>query len=654
LPSPPYSHLLTRPDELHTSPYECLIAGMANLSAPAIGICQVLFQPVSPTHNWHRNIEILTDMEYVVKLVSNVTYAQRYAQQAPSGDLRQMAGQVETKAHNDKPFYTAALRIAVFGNADDKELHLQSLAAFTSLFQHGGRPLDFITEVDYASVLSPDQIRRMFSLGLTHRPGFLVNSAELTGLVHLPPTNMMEQLHAPIEIMETLLVPEERLLEGTPIGMCRIAGQDRPVCIPQSIRMCQTHLIGRSGMGKSTLEEHMIIDDIGKGQGVAVLDPHGDLVERLLYLVPKAHVSRVIYFDPGDPDWVPIWNPLQRIPGQDIGRMADDLIGVLKSFVTGWGDRMEHILRHSIFALLHLSGSTLLDVADLLRAGSKDSEILRKLILEVVENEEARRFWEHDFARYKPDEFGPPKHKLSKLLVSGTLSLMLSQPRSAFNFRRIMDDGMIFLGNLSRLGTEVREILGGFILAVAHATALGRSEVARDSRRPFHIYLDEAHRFVTDSLEDMIAEARKYGVSITLAHQYLQQFKIKKIGALSSVGTTVVFNLDTRDAAYLAKDFQELVKVSDIVDLDVGEAIVRCGTDVVKIRTPKPMALPEKSLRDLIVAQSRRNYCMPIPDVRRMIARRRERADKPFEPLTPLRGDPKANEAYEEMAYDEH
>ena len=112
------------------------------------------------------------------------------------------------------------------------------------------------------------------------------------------------------------------------------------------------------------------MDDIQHGHGVAVLDPHGDLVERLLTLIPEEYIEKTIYFDPGDPDWVPIWNPMQRIPGQDIGRMADDLVGVLKSFVTGWGDRMEHILRHSIFALLHLPGSTLLDIADILRSGS--------------------------------------------------------------------------------------------------------------------------------------------------------------------------------------------------------------------------------------------------------------------------------------------
>jgi hypothetical protein len=382
--------------------------------------------------------------------------------------------------------------------------------------------------------------------------------------------------------------------------------------------MRHTHLIGRPGTGKSTLEEHMIIGDIKSGNGVAVLDPHGDLSDRLLELIPEEYVDKVIYFDPSDPYWVPIWNPMQKIPGQDIGRVTDDLVGVLKSFVSGWGDRLEHILRHCIFALLHISGSTLFDIAHLLRRSSKESEVTRKLIMDVLENEEARKFWEYDFMLYRPDEFTPPKHKLSKLLVGGTVSLMLSQPDSSFNFRRIMDDGMIFIANLSKLGTEVREILGGFILAVMHISALSRSDTPVEKRRPFQIYLDEAHRFTTDSLEDIIAETRKYAVGMTLAHQYMRQFGTQKTDALGSVGTTIVFNVDTKDAASLAKDFKDLVKPDDIINLEVWQAIIRCGTDIAKFTTLPPLEVPEKNFKEQIIANSRKKYYMPVPEIHRI------------------------------------
>jgi hypothetical protein len=322
------------------------------------------------------------------------------------------------------------------GAGENRRSFLQSLRVFTGLFQHGGRPLNYVMQAQYKSVLSPEQIRQMFFLGLTYRPGFPVNSAELTGLVHLPDASVVEQIEIQIDIVETLaVIAEEKLSEGTRIGTRSVGGQEYSVCIPHDIRLCHTHLIGKTKKGKSTLEENMIIDDINKGDGVAVFDPHHDMVERILSLIPEEAVSRVIYFNPSDPDWVPLWNPMQKVHGQDIGRIADDLIGVLKSFVTGWGDRMEHLLRQAIFGLLYLQGSTLRDVYDMLRS-SHDSELIRKLVLEVVQNDVARQFWNHDITNYRPDELGPPKHKLSKLLLSDTTAALIFSQSSVPRSRR--------------------------------------------------------------------------------------------------------------------------------------------------------------------------------------------------------------------------
>lgn len=192
------------------------------------------------------------------------------------------------------------------------------------------------------------------------------------------------------------------------------------------------------------------------------------------------------------------------------------------------------------------------------------------------------------------------------------------------------------------------------MLAVMHMTALGRSDMPAKMRRPFHIYLDEAHRFVTDSLEDIIAETRKYGVGMTLAHQYLRQFTKTKIDALSSVGTTIVFNVDTADAAQLSRHFQNMVTLDDIVTLEVGQAIIRSGTDIARITTLPPLDIPQNNFRDQIIARSRRDYCMPAPQVRQIIARRRERANRPFEPLdTFADGDAKRSRS-KERHYEEH
>lgn len=653
LPEPPYYRLLTRAEELQDSPYEGLIAALVKLQPPAVGLYQVVFQPVPPAHDWQQNVQLLTDLEYMGKQIGDLTMAQRYPQQTPSGALTPTAGRLESKAHNDKPFFAVAVRIAVSGGADPAN-SLQAMTTFMSLFQHGGRPLLYLTEEDYGRVLSPQAIRWMLSDGLTYRPGFLVNSDELAGLVHVPPVRLLERWASSLDVLDPLASTEADLSEGTPIGVAATADCQQIICVPPRMRRRHTHIVGRSDMGKSCLAESMALHDIQQGHGVAVLDPHGDLVERLLVQIPQEAVDRVIYFNPGDPNWVPLWNPMSKILGQDIGRMADDLIKVLKSFVSDWGDRMEHLLRHGIFGLKHLEYTTLLDLSDLLRTGTPESREIRGLLLQVVQNEVAQQFWRYDYEKYRPDEFGPPKHKLSKLLVGGTSALMLSQPYSAFTFRRIMDDGMIFLADLSsNLGTEVRDILGGFILAIIHATALSRSDIPPEKRKSFHVYVDEAHRFVTDCLEEMLVETRKFAVSLTLAHQYMRQFTREQMDAVGSVGSTIVFNVARQDADYLARSFQERVKAEDLIELENREAIVRIGTAVTKIRTLDLPPMPQVSFRDEIIERSHRKYCAPVGKVQEMIRRRHRHGGETFSPLVPTATETTNGVPYRERAYDE-
>lgn len=647
-PAPPYSQLLTRSNELKLTTYPALIASLINIEPPALGFFQALMQPVNPAHNWHVNVQKLLDVEYALKLFSGIQVPQRFLQQAPSGDLHQMSLEVETKAHNDKPFYSLAIRLGVVSVGQKATEHLMALSTFINLFQHGGRSLNLITEKDYKKVLSDSRIKEMFILGAAYRPGFLVNSSELAGFIHVPPAEILEFSEPPIAILETLAIRNDDIHKGTPIGTCEYAGTKQQVCIPNKPHLRSTHIIGKPGQGKSTMIAHMILCDIDKGKGVAVLDPHGDLVDDLLCMIKEKHIIKTIYFDPGHPDYVPLWNPLKRSHGQDISRTADDLVGAIKSVVSGWGDRMEHLLRHGLYALLQLPNSTFLDLSDLLRRKTDDSERLRKEILEVLDNRTAFQFWKNDFDRYSNEALDPPKHKLSKLLVSGTVSLMLSQPESLIDFRQIMDNGMILLVNLSTIGSEVREILGCFILSLFHLAALGRSQTPIEDRKQFNIYADEAHRFLTEAMEDLIAETRKFGVGLTLAHHYLRQFSSKKVDALSSVGTTIIMNVDTKDARRLTKDLQELVQYEDLIGLKVGEAIARIGTDIVRCKTPGAVQIPSHHFKDEIIQRSQRLYCRPVGTVREFIRRK----DEPFDRSYSLLVDTPYKES-EEFTYEE-
>ena len=643
-PPPPYSHLLTRPDELQVSTYRSIIAALMEFEDPAIGFYQALLQPNPPEHNWFRNIQALVDIEYNVKLLNGPMVPQRYLQQAPSGDLRQMALDVETKSHNDKPIYSVAVRLGVISAGEYGPAYLKALSTFLSLFQHGGRPLNSVTHKEYRTALHPEEYKEMFLLGATYRPGFLLNSEELAGFIHIPPAQILKSREPPVNILETLPALNPDMHTGTPIGTCEYAGTQYPVCIPPETRSRSTHIIGKPGQAKSTTMGRMILDDIHTGTGLVVIDPHGDLVETLLCMIEEKYVEKTIYLDPGNPEWVPLWNPMKKTPGQSLSRTAEDLVAAIKSVVTGWGDRLEHLLRHGFYALLQLPESTLLDLSNLLRHKTEDSRRLREEILEVIENETARRFWKYDFDRYSNEALDPPKHKLSKLLVSDdTVSLMLSQPDNLIDFRKIMDEGMILLVNLATVGSDVREILGCFMLSLFHLAALGR----REERRQFHVYADEAHRFITEALEDLIAETRKFGVSLTLAHHYLSQFGTKKADALSSVGSTIIMNVDTKDARYLTKDLQGLVQYKDLITLNRGEAIARIGTEVVRVTLGGPLVTPKRHFKDAIMERSHKLYYKPLHIVRKIL-RKGNQIDYPIAPVINA-----TTENPDELLYDE-
>jgi len=618
-PPPPYSHLFTQPGELKVSPLEAILTALSEIPVNNIGVFQVLFQPVLADHDWHQNINTLLDLEYTIKLLNGMYANQSFPSQPPSGELHGMAEEVRVKAHNDKPIYAATLRMAVIGNADNNQEYLKNLSIFANLFQHGGRPLNQITDTHYRNILELSKIKEMFLNGYSYRHGFLLNSSELSGFVHLPSGDQLEISRLPIKLHEPLTIKNEDLRHGTPIGYTKVTGEKQTVCIPDKIRSRSTHIIARHGMGKSTLMEHMILHDIEKGAGVAVLDPHGDLINRLIHLIPPRYIDRTILFDLANRDFVPLWNPVSTTPGQDLSRTTDDLVAAIKNIVQGWGDRLENLLRHAIYALLHLSNTSLLDISNLLRKNSKESQILLRQIKGVVDNQTARLFWEHDFAKYNNQDLNPPKHKLSKLLVSGNVSLMLSQPENRINFREIMDTGKILLMDLSGIGAEIRELLGSFALSLLHITALSRSDTPIHERKPFHVYCDEAHRFLTSSIEDLIAEARKFGVDLTLAHQYLRQFDQSTRDGILTAGSTIMFNVDMNDARYLCKDLQSLVEPEKLATFEIGDAIARIGTDIVKIKTRDQDDLLIPGSSELIKAHSYKNYYKRADEIEKYI-----------------------------------
>lgn len=604
---PPYSHLFTRPGELQYSPLAPLLNIMARLPASAEGIYQVLFAPVQ--HDWHSHISRLLDLEFDESMYGGMQPYFRYAQQKPSRDLRGTALDINEKSHNDKCVFAAVARVAVVSSRLlDSEESLSALAVPVSLFQHGGRRLEYITHEDFGSQLVPIGLRAMFLSGLSYRPGFLLNSQELSGFVHLPPIPGTQQRATSVNILDGLPPTSTGVESGTLIGDRKYAGMSIPIHIPPPFRARSGHVIGKSGTGKSRFLEAISLHDIEQGYGIALIDPHGDVSYRLLGSLPEHCLERVVYFDPGDEEWIFQWNVLARRAGQDPSRVADEFAKALREISEGSGDRLAHILKQTVTGLLYLEGSTLADVQAVLQSRPEERQHLARQVLAVVDNPTTHRFWETEIKAYKPADVQPVLHKLGKLMAPRGVSLMFSQPVNKLDFRRVMDEGLIFVADLSRTGADAKNILGTFIMSWIYLAAESRSDIPEHLCKPFYAYADEAYRFISGPMTEFIAQTRKRNVSVTVAHQFLSQFSTADIDALGTTGFTVLFGILHKDAERMLRMLGAEVPPEDLLAFEPRDALVRIGAEWVKVRTPERPATVNDEVRNRAIALSREKY----------------------------------------------
>jgi len=396
---------------------------------------------------------------------------------------------------------------------------------------------------------------------------------------------------------------------------CERVDKRQPVCIPFKRRVRHMHLIGRAGTGKTSVMERMILDDVRRGVGLIIIDPQGDLCERMLCLLPGDAVERTVYLGIGDPDWIPLWNPFRRTSDESVGQVVDGLVRVLMGYVQGFGDRLEHILRNVLYLVLSLPRGTLVDASNLMRTDSSESRQLVQRALETIDNESVRRFWEQEFRHYRTRELSPLRNKFGQLFAADSLSLMLSQPDNVFDLREIMDEGRILLVNLSRIESQARGIVGSILLALLHQATLRRTKTPDAHCGEAHIYCDEAQHFLTAPFMDLIAEARRYNVGLTLAYRYVRQFDHATGDPRSSVGSTIIFGVDRADAVSLTKDLGSKVTAEDLIGQPDYHAIVRVGQQIGTIRTYEPQTIKGTGHHSQIIENSRRLYCKPTADV---------------------------------------
>ncbi|MHB8579132.1 MAG: type IV secretory system conjugative DNA transfer family protein [Ignavibacteriaceae bacterium] len=415
----------------------------------------------------------------------------------------------------------------------------------------------------------------------------------------------------------------------TPIAITNWRDIRKTFGIKEKNRRGHMYIVGKTGTGKSSLLGNMAISDIKNGSGIALVDPHGDLSETLLKYIPKERMKDVIYFNPGDLAYPIALNPLEKIHPDFHHLVVSGLISVFKKiWIEFWGPRLEHILRHALFTLLEYPGSTLLDIPLLLT----EKEFRMKVVSSIT-HPHVRAFWFNEFEKYTPwlksEAVSPILNKMGLFLTSLPLRNIIGQQKNSFRISRVMDEGKILIVNLAKgkIGEDGSSLLGAMLVTEIYLAALWRARIAESERRPFYLYVDEFHSFLTVAFADILSEARKYGLNLVLAHQYIAQLHDKVRDAIfGNVGTMISFRVGIDDAIYLAKEFRPTFDELDLINLPNHSIYLKLMIDGVTSQPFSANTLPfpvnQISDPEKITENSRILYCRKRKEVEDEILKR--------------------------------
>ena len=400
--------------------------------------------------------------------------------------------------------------------------------------------------------------------------------------------------------------------------------------IKKDDRRRHMYFIGKTGMGKSTILENMIVEDIYAGRGVAVVDPHGDLAEKVINYIPTNRINDVIYFNPADIEYPIAFNVVDHVEPRLRHLVASGLIGVFqKLWADSWGPRLEYILRNAILAVLDFPGSTLLAVTRIL-----SDKQFRKRVIAKIENPVVKAFWINEFAGYA-DKFAaeavsPIQNKVGQFLSSSLIRNIIGQVKSTIDIRQVMDEGKILIINLSkgRIGEDNSALLGAMMITKIQLAAMSRVEIPEEERKDFYLYIDEFQNFTTESFANILSEARKYRLNLVLAHQYIEQLGEKVQAAVfGNIGTLGVFRVGAVDAEELKPEFMPTFTEEDIVNLPKYEIYLKLMIDGIASEPFSARGLPplskdeETDNRDKVIKVSRERYAKDRGEVEDKIAR---------------------------------
>jgi len=406
-------------------------------------------------------------------------------------------------------------------------------------------------------------------------------------------------------------------------------GEEKPFGIKLDDRRRHMYIIGKTGMGKSVMLKNLAVQDILKGKGVAFIDPHGDSAEEILNFVPKGRINDVIYFNPSDLQNPVAFNILEAVDEDHKHLIASGMMGVFKKIWPDvWSPRMEYILNNTILALLDFPGSTMLGINRMMADNN-----FRRQVVEKINDPIVRSFWVEEFGkwdqRFAREATAAIQNKVGQFISTPIVRHIVGQTTSTINMREIMDQGKILIVNLAkgRIGEEAMSLLGGMVVTRLYLAAMERVDIMESERQDFFLYVDEFQNFATESFASILSEARKYRLSLIVAHQYITQMTEEVRDAVfGNVGTLITFRVGAADAEFMEKEFEPMVMMNDIINLPKYQIYLKLMIDGVtgnafSAKALPPFPSPAASYSDKVIKISQERYGRPRKEVEEKITK---------------------------------